>query len=86
VVSQTIKALFLTRHGDWVMRMRFWGANTRERGASGHQRLQTHALRPKARSHAPITAPKRLWGAASNQLGDALCEGQGGDREAGGYT
>jgi len=47
-----------TRHGDWAMRMRFWGVNTREMEKSARQRLSARASHPKARSHNPITAPE----------------------------
>ena len=46
-----------TRPGDWAMRMRFWGENTREIEAGVCKRLPTRAFHPKARSHSPITAP-----------------------------
>jgi len=49
-----------TRHGDWAMRMRFWGVNTREMEKSARQRLSARASHPKARSHNPITAPERF--------------------------
>jgi hypothetical protein len=80
-----VSLLVLTRHGDWVMRVRFCGEITRECGGSVRQRLSTRAFRHKARSHDPITVPDRLMGTtASNQSGDAFCGGQGGAREAGG--
>jgi hypothetical protein len=53
-------AEFQTRPGDWVMRMRFWGENTREIDAVVCQRLPTRASHPKARSHRPITVPGTL--------------------------
>jgi len=104
VVSLKINASVSTRHGDWVMRMRFRGKSTRETQASARPRLPARAFHPEARSHDPITAPSRSgvkplapihwlgWVAcsdrvvheppcqptckASNQSGDALCEGQ----------
>ncbi len=42
------------------MRMRFWSAITREKESAVRMRLFARALHPKARSHDPITAPKRL--------------------------
>jgi len=38
-VSLKIRASCQTRHGDWVMRMRFQGENTRETKGSERQRL-----------------------------------------------
>jgi hypothetical protein len=52
-------ACALTRRGDRAMRMRFWGENTREWAGAVHQRLLARAFHPKARSHGPITTPKR---------------------------
>ncbi|OQW90209.1 MAG: hypothetical protein BWK72_03065 [Rhodoferax ferrireducens] len=49
-----------TRHGDWVMRMRFRGENTRETEGSERRRLWARAFPPEARSHHPITAPDRF--------------------------
>ncbi|WP_296527610.1 hypothetical protein, partial [Rhodoferax sp.] len=46
-----------TRPGDWAMRMRFWGENTREIEAGVGKRLWARAFHPKARSHSPITVP-----------------------------
>ena len=54
-------AAHLTRHGDWVMRMRFRGENTRETGGPVRLRLLTRAFHPEARSHHPITAPSAIW-------------------------
>jgi len=56
-VSLEINALVSTRHGDWVMRMRFWGESTRDMQASARQQLPARAFHPEARSHDPITAP-----------------------------
>ena len=42
------------------MRMRFWGAITREIERAVRMRLSARALHPKARSHDPITAPEHL--------------------------
>jgi len=53
-------AVGLTRRGDWGMRMRFWGENTRETNGSVRQRLPARAFHPKARSHAPITSPSGI--------------------------
>jgi len=50
-------AVHQTRPGDWAMRMRFWGENTREIEAAVCKRLSTRAFHPKARSHHPITVP-----------------------------
>ena len=49
-----------SRHGDWAMRMRFWGENTRETEAAVCKRLPTRAFHPKARSHSPITVPSAV--------------------------
>ena len=51
---------FQTRHGDWVMRVRFWSMNTRETNKSVRQRLSARASYPNARSHNPITVPGRF--------------------------
>jgi len=58
------------------------GQNTHEYGRFERQQLAARAFDPKARSHDPITAPERC--AVPNQTGHAFCEGQGGDRAAGG--
>jgi len=56
-LSRKVSASCQTRCGDWVMRVRFRGENTRETKASERQRLSTRAFHPEARSHNPITAP-----------------------------
>jgi len=76
-------AVGLTRRGDWGMRMRFWGENTRETGGSVRQRLPARAFHPKARSHAPITTPSAVGeitktkseNSTQNQLRLAACVG-----------
>ena len=45
------------RRGDWVRRMRFWSAITRGVNETVREGLDSHALRSKARSPDPITAP-----------------------------
>ena len=55
--SELSPATCLTRRGDRVMRMRFWGENTRETEASVRLRRFARAFHPKARSHDPITTP-----------------------------
>ncbi|OQW87701.1 MAG: hypothetical protein BWK72_12410 [Rhodoferax ferrireducens] len=57
VVSRKANVSRQTRRGDWVMRMRFRGENTRETEGSERQRLWARAFHPEARSHNPITAP-----------------------------
>ena len=56
---------FRPPHGDWAMRMRFWGENTRDGEKSvslslgvfiGASNVSPRAFHPKARSHFPITA------------------------------
>ena len=56
---------FRPPHGDWAMRVRFWGENTRDWEKSVKLSLgdflpaptsSPHAFHPKARSHFPITA------------------------------
>jgi len=54
---ENTKASIQTRHGDWVMRVRFWSMNTRETNKSVRQRLSARASHPNARSHNPITVP-----------------------------
>ena len=61
-LSEQRPATCLTRRGDRVMRMRFWGENTRETDASVRQRLFARAFHPKARSHDPITMPGAVGG------------------------
>ena len=56
---------FRPPHGDWAMRVRFWGENTRDGEKSvslslgvfiGASNVSPRAFHPKARSHFPITA------------------------------
>jgi len=56
-----LNASYLTRHGDWVMRMRFRDEITRETEKSVRLRLSARAFHPEARSHHPITVPSAVW-------------------------
>ena len=83
-VSNAAESEMFIRRGDGVMCVRFWGEITRDVMSAARQRLLTRAFHPKARSHAPITAPGVVGGCAKSgescsvaKLGSDPNSGQG---------